>query len=60
MNNEYLQSIISDNAKSMKRSAIRDLLKMATRPEIISFGGGFPDITAFPCGRTQGSRQRST
>ncbi|MFY9116097.1 MAG: PLP-dependent aminotransferase family protein [Bacteroidales bacterium] len=48
MNNEYLQSIISDNAKSMKRSAIRDLLKMATRPEIISFGGGFPDITAFP------------
>ncbi|HKM31758.1 MAG TPA: PLP-dependent aminotransferase family protein, partial [Bacteroidales bacterium] len=32
----------------MKRSAIRDLLKMATRPEIISFGGGFPDITAFP------------
>ncbi|MDD4257173.1 MAG: PLP-dependent aminotransferase family protein [Bacteroidales bacterium] len=32
----------------MRRSAIRDLLKMATRPEIISFGGGFPDITAFP------------
>jgi 2-aminoadipate transaminase len=23
---------------------------MATRPEIISFGGGFPDITAFPVG----------
>lgn len=48
MNDEFLQTIISDNAKSMKRSAIRDLLKMATRPEIISFGGGFPDITAFP------------
>ncbi|MFA7089576.1 MAG: PLP-dependent aminotransferase family protein [Bacteroidales bacterium] len=32
----------------MRRSAIRDLLKMATRPEVISFGGGFPDITAFP------------
>ena len=48
MNDEFLQTIISDNAKSMKRSAIRDLLKMATRPEIISFGGGFPDITSFP------------
>ncbi len=45
---DYLSSIISDNAKNMRRSAIRDLLKMATRPEIISFGGGFPDITAFP------------
>lgn len=45
---DYLSSIVSDNAKNMRRSAIRDLLKMATRPEIISFGGGFPDITAFP------------
>lgn len=45
---DYLISIVSDNAKNMRRSAIRDLLKMATRPEIISFGGGFPDITAFP------------
>jgi 2-aminoadipate transaminase len=47
---DYLSSIVSDNAKNMRRSAIRDLLKMATRPEIISFGGGFPDITAFPVG----------
>ncbi|MDD2538968.1 MAG: PLP-dependent aminotransferase family protein [Bacteroidales bacterium] len=48
MQDEYLNSIISDNARNMRRSAIRDLLKMATRPEVISFGGGFPDITAFP------------
>jgi len=48
MRDESLKSIISDNAKNMRRSAIRDLLKMATRPEVISFGGGFPDITAFP------------
>jgi 2-aminoadipate transaminase len=48
MREESLNSIISDNAKNMRRSAIRDLLKMATRPEVISFGGGFPDITAFP------------
>ncbi|HOO42354.1 MAG TPA: PLP-dependent aminotransferase family protein [Bacteroidales bacterium] len=48
MRDESLYSILSDNAKNMRRSAIRDLLKMATRPEVISFGGGFPDITAFP------------
>jgi 2-aminoadipate transaminase len=48
MQDESLNSIISDNAKNMRRSAIRDLLKMATRPDVISFGGGFPDITAFP------------
>lgn len=48
MQKEYLDSIISDNSRSMKRSAIRDLLKMATRPEIISFGGGFPDPNSFP------------
>ena len=48
MLDEALKSIISDNAKNMRRSAIRDLLKMATRPDVISFGGGFPDITAFP------------
>lgn len=48
MLDETLKSIISDNAKNMRRSAIRDLLKMATRPDVISFGGGFPDITAFP------------
>ncbi len=48
MLDETLKSIISDNAKNMRRSAIRDLLKIATRPDVISFGGGFPDITAFP------------
>ena len=39
---------LSDNAKSMRRSAIRDLLNVANRPEIISFGGGFPNAVTFP------------
>ncbi len=41
---EYL----SDNAKNMRRSAIRDLLNVANRPEIISFAGGFPNAATFP------------
>lgn len=48
MNHEYLNSIVSENAKHMKRSAIRDLLKMVNRKDVISFGGGFPDPNAFP------------
>ena len=43
-----LTTFLSDNAKSMRRSAIRDLLKVANRPEIISFGGGFPNAKTFP------------
>ena len=43
-----LTNFLSDNAKSMRRSAIRDLLKVANRPEIISFGGGFPNAKTFP------------
>ena len=31
-----------------KRSAIRELLKLAERPEIISFSGGMPDPETFP------------
>ena len=43
-----IQNILSDNAKNMRRSAIRDLLSVANRPEIISFAGGFPNPTTFP------------
>ncbi|MBR4352194.1 MAG: PLP-dependent aminotransferase family protein [Bacteroidales bacterium] len=32
----------------MRRSQIRDLLSVATRPEIISFAGGFPSPESFP------------
>ena len=32
----------------MRRSQIRDLLSVATRPEIISFAGGFPNPETFP------------
>lgn len=42
--NDYL----SDSAKGMKKSAIRELLSIANKPEIISFGGGFPNPLTFP------------
>ena len=43
-----IQDILSSNAKHMRRSAIRDLLSVANRPEVISFAGGFPNPTTFP------------
>ena len=42
------QEIISINAKRMKKSAIRDLLKLVKDPEIISFAGGLPAPETFP------------
>ena len=43
-----INNYLSDNAKNMRRSAIRDLLSIANKPEIISFGGGFPNQDTFP------------
>lgn len=39
---------LSLRAKTMKRSVIRELLKLVTEPDIISFGGGMPDPSLFP------------
>lgn len=38
----------SQRARQTKRSAIRELLKLTERPEIISFAGGLPDPETFP------------
>jgi 2-aminoadipate transaminase len=43
-----LHEIFSASAKNMKRSVIRELLKLTRKPEIISFAGGLPDPSAFP------------
>lgn len=43
-----LDQILSQNAKRMKRSVIRELLKMTQRPELISFAGGLPSPESFP------------
>ena len=43
-----LQEILSTNARGMKKSAIRELLKLTKDPEIISFAGGLPAPETFP------------
>lgn len=43
-----LQRLYSENAKNMRRSAIRELLKLTNRPGLISFAGGLPDPNVFP------------
>ncbi|MGD8565580.1 MAG: PLP-dependent aminotransferase family protein [Candidatus Bathyarchaeota archaeon] len=43
-----LNSLYSKNALNMKRSEIRELLKLTRQPDIISFAGGLPDPSTFP------------
>jgi len=43
-----LNEVFSVNAMHMKKSVIRELLKLTRRPEVISFAGGLPDPAAFP------------
>ena len=43
-----LQSRYSDMVKRMKKSAIRELLKLMKKPGIISFAGGLPAPDTFP------------
>ena len=43
-----IESIFSENVKGMKRSTIRELLKLIQDPEIISFAGGLPSPESFP------------
>jgi 2-aminoadipate transaminase len=40
----------SKAAEGMKRSAIRELLKLTNKPDVISFAGGFPAPNLFPLG----------
>ena len=43
-----LESLYSDNANNMKKSVIRELLKLTNQPGIISFAGGLPAPRTFP------------
>ncbi len=40
----------AQRAQRMKSSMIRELLKLAEKPEIISFAGGLPAPELFPLG----------
>jgi len=43
-----MRRFVSQRASGAKRSAIRELLKLTERPEIISFAGGLPAPETFP------------
>ncbi len=43
-----INSIYSKTAQEMQRSAIREILKLTQKPEIISFAGGLPSPESFP------------
>jgi len=43
-----LQKFLSDSARSATRNEIRELLKLISRPDMISLAGGLPAIESFP------------
>lgn len=45
---QTIEDKFSRAAKAMKRSAIREILKLLNKPEMISFAGGLPSPDSFP------------
>ncbi len=45
---ERFERFFSRSSQMMKRSAIREILKLTQRPEMISFAGGLPSPDSFP------------
>jgi len=43
-----MKDLFSDSARQLKSSKIRELMKMANMPGIISMAGGMPDSASFP------------
>ncbi|MBP1639996.1 MAG: GntR family transcriptional regulator [Bacteroidetes bacterium] len=46
-------SCFSQSVSALRSSAIRDLMSLATRPDMISFAGGMPDNELFPIREVQ-------
>ena len=49
-----IERLYSDRAGKMRKSVIRELLKVTQDPEIISFAGGLPNPKSFPIEEIQG------
>lgn len=45
---EKFEKFFSQSSRMMKRSAIREILKLTQKPEMISFAGGLPSPESFP------------
>ncbi|MBN8636076.1 MAG: PLP-dependent aminotransferase family protein, partial [Anaerolineae bacterium] len=44
-------SLFAERTKQMKRSTVREILKLTAKPEVISFAGGLPAPELFPVDR---------
>ena len=47
---ERYAALFADRTKVMKSSAMRDLMALTARDDVISFSGGLPDTSTFPPG----------
>ena len=45
---ETFDRFFSVSSQQMKKSAIREILKLTQKPEMISFAGGLPSPDSFP------------
>src|ERR671934_2620957 len=45
---ERYAGLFASRTKVMKSSAMRDLMAITERPEVITLAGGLPDTTTFP------------
>lgn len=52
-----MRLILSQRARKLTSSAIREILKVTERPEVISFAGGLPSPDTFPVERIQASTE---
>ncbi|HEY0942081.1 MAG TPA: PLP-dependent aminotransferase family protein [Steroidobacter sp.] len=52
-----MRLILSQRAQKLSSSAIREILKVTERPEIISFAGGLPSPETFPVERIRASTE---
>ena len=50
INGPDLDRLFSGRARAIQSSAIREILKITERPEVISFAGGLPAPATFPVG----------
>src|SRR3954469_10909225 len=45
---ERYAGLFASRTRVMRSSAMRDLMEITARPEVISLAGGLPDTTTFP------------
>src|SRR3954462_7266875 len=52
---ERYAGLFASRTRVMKSSAMRDLMAITERPEVISLAGGLPDTSTFPAERLPGA-----